>query len=349
MRDLAFCREVYETKTVEELDKHAWDKHQIELPIPVGTADWMPSYTHLRTWLSLMEERCTGTTAAYKLSEVSGQYAFFTTEILEKLADRLRTYDDGRPILECFAGVGLLSHWLAKYGLNIIAVDNDITAGNGWTKRPALPHVLPMEAMAAVRLFRPTTVIASWVPYADKIAEHIFKDSSVKNLLWIGEGEGGCCGREAIWKNPYEDWRDVYRHSICRTDTVGYGDGPGYRFTSFHQVIGMFTKPNYKTLKSVDLHHRVSHATKIISLLAPRTESRRIRKARHTQHSGGFQCLYCHKVRNSLRSMQRHYQKKHSVTRMRKIIREFKKATEEWRKTNGTASHALSAGQTSAG
>jgi hypothetical protein len=321
-----FCDRAYRT---DDIVAHAREEHGIDIN-PLATETYLPRAADIVEWMQLTERCCLGV-SAFRLSETSGQFCFLSVEFIDALVKRLKQFDADRPILELFAGTGLLSHWLMKRGINIISTDWNVSDKNTYTKKAALPHVMQMDALAAVRLFHPHTVLASWVPYSDPIGFRAFKQ--VRNFIWIGEGEGGCCGTENIWKQPFEDWDELWRVSICRTDSTisfNYRD-PLMR----HQQVGCFTNKEFRA-KNPEFFGRVIATTKSIALLvdSPDSELARFRREQETGNyrkldNGTWRCTRCQKVRNSERSIQKHFADKHGLKKLRRITRDLQRYTQQ--------------------
>jgi hypothetical protein len=282
-----FCVEGHKT---DNLPKHVAEVHGIRWPAPIATQEFLPGYAETIRWLKAVEERCM-TLPAMRLGDQNNLYNFLTLEMIVSLAKRLREYDQFRPIVEVFAGDGLLAWWLQKYGVSIVATDQETSAKNHWTKRAALSNVIERDALSAVRLFRPDTVLASWVPYQDRRLHRVLDEPYVKRVIWIGEGHGGCCGHEGIWQhNEFSDWPEVSEFALGRTDYFSSDWG------HHHITIGMFEK-KIAVRNPLPLDHpsrlRIVRATEV-------------KKTGHYhQHEdGSWECNHCKTVRPMLRSVQ---------------------------------------------
>lgn len=316
-----FNRDCYSDET--NILEHVKTAHGIKRIAPVATANWLPPYRYLHNWFQEVESKCTRI-PAYKFSDAIGQYVFLTEEFVKALSRRLILLSQNRPILECYAGTGLLSWWLAKYGVNIIPTDIDVSKENHWTKLPSLDTVIQMDANTAVELFRPEIILCSWVPYGDRLPNKLIAKSFVKGMVVIGEGNGGCCGHDSFYEHTEEeDWSEMWAYSVCRTDSDFQPDGSIFLK---HQAVGMYTAKKKRPSVHVPLLERIH---------APKVQEKHPKKRAHFSQMAGskaWRCHHCQKHRNSLRSIQRHYSKKHSLRNTMKHLRRLTVATETFTK-----------------
>ena len=165
------------------------------------------------------ESKCS-LSAWFHLAEVCHLYNLLNVEFVHALARWLRPYVQAQsPIIEVCAGDGLLTHWLRKVGVPVVAVtDGDTSAENHWTRTDHSERVECLDAVEAARKYQPEIVLASWVPYRFDIAWRVLDCPSVEKLVWIGEGDGGCCGDEKIWEYPHEPLQEAGRWLLSRTD-----------------------------------------------------------------------------------------------------------------------------------
>jgi len=181
-------------------------------------------------------------------------FQIWNKEYIEALSKEILNLVGEDFVLEVVAGDGMLSHWLREHGVNIKATDN-----MSWHKQmpntriritPIEIHsdVEELEAIEAIRKYKPKMVIASWIPYGHDLDCEIL-DEEVEYLILIGEGRGGCtgsmkfCGDDwgednetpAYWKlkGYNEDDLDVDTWNLCRTD---YGNkwGRHHGFTTLY-------------------------------------------------------------------------------------------------------------------
>lgn len=147
-------------------------------------------------------------------------------------------------ILEVGAGSGRLSYFLGQMleekmtgRFKIIATDN-----GSQEIKPQFP-VEKIDYKEALEKYRPTIVIASWMPYKVDWTNSFRAAESVQEYLLIGETDGGTCGDEReTWGinwysdpeedenklTPYQqdgfervDLKQLSKYQICRTDAPG--------------------------------------------------------------------------------------------------------------------------------
>lgn len=135
-------------------------------------------------------------------------------------------------ILDCGAGNGLLTLWLKRYGLNVIAVDS---RSEEWkfTQNGKIPDwVLQMEVSEALEKFQPELVIASWMPpvhlgsWGYEWTKDFQSCSSVKKYILIGEeyieGDFPQCGCRFSWEGcpdcPRKDLSELNALSLSHLD-----------------------------------------------------------------------------------------------------------------------------------
>jgi len=149
-------------------------------------------------------------------------WAVFTKEWMESLS-RFLIASGYRNVLEVCAGRGLLAQHMLTVCPEIIwtATDRDPV-----DKGPGSP-VIQMDAIEAVKLYRPDVVFASWIPYESTL------DRELAQLgvpcIFVGEGFGGCTGSEVFWAEQdgyrvfemppdFKDlpqWNGIHDYTFC--------------------------------------------------------------------------------------------------------------------------------------
>lgn len=186
-------------------------------------------------------------------------FQIWNKEYIEALSKEILNLVGKDLVLEVAAGDGMLSHWLREYGVDIKATDNMSWHNHEPTDRniPIKLHseVEELDAIEAIRKYKPRMVIVSWIPYSNELDCEIL-DEDPEYLILIGEGRGGCtgsmkfCGDDwgednktsAYWKQKgyNEDDLDVDKWNICRTDyghEWGHNHGSTTLYTSSEAVI----------------------------------------------------------------------------------------------------------------
>jgi len=163
-----------------------------------------------------------------------GVFQFWNVEYIDCLAKEINKLVGSQLVLEVAAGDGMLSHYLRQRRVNIIATDS----AEWYNTVKRRDKVELLDAVAAIRKYRPIIVIASWLPYEAEIDIAIF-DENAHYIILIGE-ENGATGSPKFWNTEY--WKKNYRRSyleecdrwnICRTD---------YEGRYFHSSTSLYTR-----------------------------------------------------------------------------------------------------------
>jgi hypothetical protein len=116
---------------------------------------------------------------------------------------QLANWIGNRKCLEVMSGVGWLAKALCMHGINIIATDS-----YSWEKKQhkEAKRVYPVEridAIESVKKFQDRDIlIVSWPPYTDETICKVCDEwGNDKFVIYIGEGEGGCCAPGTFWQN----------------------------------------------------------------------------------------------------------------------------------------------------
>jgi len=153
-------------------------------------------------------------------------------EYIDELKNEIKKLVGDDLVLEVCAGDGMLTHWLKEKGVNIIATDN--MSWHNKDKRPIKLYgqAIAIDAIDAIKKFKPRLIIASWVEYGSTLDVDILKENP-EFFINIGERYGGCTGSELLWesydKRGYasKELENVDKYNLCRTD-----DALGVRHSS---------------------------------------------------------------------------------------------------------------------
>lgn len=118
-------------------------------------------------------------------------YVTCTQELVQTLAGMLSS--SPAPILELAAGSGQLASELRKQGVPVVAADPAAPAGG---------DVVPLDARHALALYKPATVLSSFLPVDASIEAQILRCSSVRRYLYIGPKIMGRVGPDSLWSTP---------------------------------------------------------------------------------------------------------------------------------------------------
>jgi hypothetical protein len=179
-----------------------------------------------------------------------GIFQFWNVEYISCLADEIRSYVGSELVLEVAAGDGMLSYWLGRYGVNAHATDSGEWYKPGKARAAVSPRapVEIIDAIEAIRKYKPKMVMASWLPNGDTLLDiKIFDECSklkVPYILLIGEVDGAT-GSYRFWEQKYWEKAGYERlpHShcdewnLCRTDYVSGGQVWRHSYTIFFKKV----------------------------------------------------------------------------------------------------------------
>lgn len=101
-------------------------------------------------------------------------------------------------LVDPMAGTGYWAYVLEPYGVDTACYDLD-PEENFWHKNQE--HWVPIKQMDgadSVRLHAGRTLLLSWPPYSKDVGHRIVTAYQGERVIYIGEGEGGCTGDEAL-------------------------------------------------------------------------------------------------------------------------------------------------------
>jgi hypothetical protein len=151
-------------------------------------------------------------------------HQFWNQEYIMCLADEIKKRVGGELVLEVAAGDGMLSYWLRQYGVNAKATDS----GAWYDRIKKRAPVEIIDAVSAIKKYKPKMVIASWLPVSEPLDIQIFNtcaEERIPYIILIGETDGAC-GSLTFWQDKY--WEkvgyeldylyDCDKYNFCRTD-----------------------------------------------------------------------------------------------------------------------------------
>lgn len=120
----------------------------------------------------------------------------------------------GGRVIDPLAGTGYWAHILGQHGIDVAASDLNPpgTAVNEWHR--AGKAFVPVAARDAVDAVEETdrTLLLSWPPYDDPIGAAVLNAYRGDRVIYIGEGEYGCCGTDEMFSAFESDWTQVAEH-----------------------------------------------------------------------------------------------------------------------------------------
>lgn len=166
-----------------------------------------------------------------------GIYQFWNEEYVKCLAEQIKRMVGADFVLEVAAGDGMLSHYLRQYGVNIRATDS----GEWYDRIKKRAEVEVLDAVSAIRKYKPKMVVASWLTYEKELDIEIFNER-VPIIVLIGE-EDGATGSHRFWDEKYwekagygREYGECDRWNICRTDYFSNGFLHPHSSTAFYTI-----------------------------------------------------------------------------------------------------------------
>lgn len=151
---------------------------------------------------------------------VDSVFQLYNLEMIEMLVKEINNLNV-TGIIEVCAGDGLLSKSLNMFGVNIKATD-DMSWKEAFDPIKYPEEIENLNHVDACSKHRPELVIISWEPrQAHYVKDMLETCKSVKYVIVIGEGKGGCTGDISQWEYLKEELSEVSKYCIARTDIMG--------------------------------------------------------------------------------------------------------------------------------
>lgn len=116
--------------------------------------------------------------------------------LTDKFVSNLSSILVGHKVLEVGAGTGFLAHLLSEKGTDIFAIDKKIS-NNDYQLNHHYYEVFEDDAITHLQSAKNfyDSVLMSWPPYESSMAFEVLQSMhSGQQLIYIGEGIGGCTG-----------------------------------------------------------------------------------------------------------------------------------------------------------
>lgn len=135
-----------------------------------------------------------------------GMWAIITKQWTKKLAKWI----GNRKCLEVMSGAGFLAKALKEHGVDIIATDDFSWAKDQHRDMKLVCEVENIEGKEAVEKYSNRDIlIVSWPPYQGNHINLICDEwGNSKPIIYIGEGEWGCCANDDFFSN-YKEGEDL--------------------------------------------------------------------------------------------------------------------------------------------
>ena len=120
------------------------------------------------------------------------------------------------PIVEMGAGHGYLARLLQNLGCEIISFDHNI-------QQPSFTRVLQGTPKKLID-YKDSTLLLCWPPQMSHIGKEMSLDCLKiypgKNLIYIGEGKGGCCATDEFFTELEQNWELIETKSCPRMPNI---------------------------------------------------------------------------------------------------------------------------------
>jgi hypothetical protein len=120
----------------------------------------------------------------------------------------------GPRVIDPLAGSGYWAWLLAQHGADVAASDLNPpnVAANNWHRGGVWTTVAARDAVEAVRGSAGRTLLLSWPPYDDPTGAKVIEAYAGDRIVYIGEGDSGCCGGDDMWELLRSGWHEVAEH-----------------------------------------------------------------------------------------------------------------------------------------
>ncbi|MDH2424849.1 hypothetical protein [Sphaerisporangium sp. TRM90804] len=118
---------------------------------------------------------------------------------------------NGRAVVEVGAGSGYWAWQLAQAGVDVVAYEpNDVT-DNTFVEITEPYYPLLRDDASAAGKHPDRALLLSWPSYSDPWASHALSAYEGDLLLYVGEGESGCCADDAFFELLDAEWTEIGR------------------------------------------------------------------------------------------------------------------------------------------
>lgn len=219
---------------MEKLDNPMWD---LILPTLVFESRW---YFDSGFKVPMVPTRADGSRfplGAYKDPALQAEYEEAHRNVMEtwgKRHDHVRQFawtitaphtiefvsrNSGHHVVDPMAGSGYWAYLLRQAGHRVTAADvspgNNIWAEKCWTVMDT------RDARATAYQAGPNaTMLLAWPLYSAPIGLQTIRAFRGNRLIYIGEGEGGCCGDDAMFAELERSWREVDCHKPAQWEGI---------------------------------------------------------------------------------------------------------------------------------
>lgn len=183
---------------------------------PVSAIDnpyWDAVRDHISTTGSLWGTPEVSYELAIRRTDLVRQYSWTITD--PATVAFVASHSRGR-VVDPMAGTGYWAWLLAQHGVHVAAYDltppqPDSEANRYHRNATVHATVTQADALDAVARHSDRSLLLSWPPYGFD-ASPILDAYAGDRVIYIGEGEGGCCGDDAMFETLAKRWTNVAEH-----------------------------------------------------------------------------------------------------------------------------------------
>lgn len=117
----------------------------------------------------------------------------------------------GPRVVDPLAGSGYWAFLLGQLGADVAASDLEPGASR-WHRHGLHVPVAQADAVDAVKAAADRVLLLAWPPYAAPIGAQVIEAYAGDRIVYIGEGDYGCCGDDDMWTLLGSAWHEVAEH-----------------------------------------------------------------------------------------------------------------------------------------
>ncbi|MER7280490.1 hypothetical protein ABT369_39235 [Dactylosporangium sp. NPDC000244] len=115
----------------------------------------------------------------------------------------------GGRLVDPMAGTAYWGWVLAQHGVDVVSSDAEPGTNHYHQDRPCFGSVAAMPGIEAAALHADRTLFLAWPPYNTPDGADILAAYRGDRVIYVGEGDGGCCGDDRLHELLAKGWREV--------------------------------------------------------------------------------------------------------------------------------------------
>jgi hypothetical protein len=126
----------------------------------------------------------------------------------QQTVEQLKCYS---PILEVGCGAGYWAYEMRKNGIDVIATDPILVKNSQYPFKIAEPWVVieKLSALEAIEKYSDRALLIVWPSLSDPWAAKALKAYQGQNVLYVGEGAGGCTADDNFHDILERNWNEL--------------------------------------------------------------------------------------------------------------------------------------------